>query len=131
MSSQVYQIIGARVRQRRNQLGWSTRGLADKAGCSQTAIVDYENERRPNISGDILIRLAAALGVSADYLLGKTDDLVSDVLSEEWIAAFKEFTAVGMTPAHVRMAVRAFLVLRELMTDAPPDPGGVGPPPSV
>lgn len=50
--------------------------LAHKMGINRTVIADYEVERA-TVHGDILIRFSYELDVSADYLLGITDDPTS------------------------------------------------------
>jgi len=51
-------------------MGWSQADLADAAGLQQSALSHYENgTRRPSFTN--LRRLASALGVSTDYLVGQ------------------------------------------------------------
>lgn len=58
-----------RLRETRIGLGWSQADLAEAAGLQQSALSHYENGvRRPSFTN--LRRLAAALGVSTDFLVG-------------------------------------------------------------
>jgi transcriptional regulator with XRE-family HTH domain len=60
--------LGRRVRRRRRFLDLSQEALAARAGINRTQISLYENAVRQPLAG-VLVRLAAALEVSADQLL--------------------------------------------------------------
>jgi transcriptional regulator with XRE-family HTH domain len=60
--------LGRRVRRRRYFLDLSQETLAHRAGIHRTQISLYESGRRMPLAAT-LVRLAAALGVSADQLL--------------------------------------------------------------
>lgn len=61
--------LGVRMRAKRKLLGWNQRDLAERLGVSQPAISAWESEReRP--SGGMLLRIAAVLGESLDFLIG-------------------------------------------------------------
>lgn len=66
-------IKGDRVRQLRKTLGLSQEELAEAVAIDQTQISDYERSKG-NPTASSLVGLADALGTSADYLLGRTDD---------------------------------------------------------
>lgn len=101
-----------RLKQVRERMGWSQRRLADEVGCSQQAILDYEKGRR-RPAGDILVRLAVALGVSGSWLLGESDDPTrNDRLPRGWVQAVEGWIAIGLTPSDVQQAVRAWRVAR-------------------
>ncbi len=60
---------GKRMRDRRRELGITQAQLAEMVGTAQARISQIENgESEPSI--DVLMRLARALGVTTDYLLG-------------------------------------------------------------
>ena len=62
-----------RLKKLREDLGISQRELARRAGISSAMISLYEaGKKSPTI--DVLMKLAVVLEVSADYLLGLTDD---------------------------------------------------------
>src|SRR5579859_1931105 len=63
-----------RIRERRKALGLSQDDLAELTGCLQTQISRYENNEAIPMS-DALEALARALQVSADWLLGITEEL--------------------------------------------------------
>jgi transcriptional regulator with XRE-family HTH domain len=62
-------VLGLRLARLRNERGFTQVELAEKLGIAQPIVSDYERGRlRPH--PDMLSRLAAALQVSADQLLG-------------------------------------------------------------
>jgi methanogenic corrinoid protein MtbC1/DNA-binding XRE family transcriptional regulator len=69
--------LGARVRDRRLKKGWTQEQLADGARVTRVCIVAVEGGKQ-NVSMDIVVRLANALGVSPQALLsdgGETDQV--------------------------------------------------------
>ena len=73
--------FGERLASKRHEKGWSQRELARQAGVSHTIVADVEKGARQAISTDAAKKLARALGVSVDYLIGTFED------EEEEIAA--------------------------------------------
>ena len=68
MPSTVPASLGRRVADCREQLGWTQRALAERAGLSVTFVSEVENDRR--VPGtEALLALANALGSSLDYLV--------------------------------------------------------------
>ncbi len=65
--------IGDRIRLIREQRGLTRQQLAERIDTSVGIIYFYEKNRKIP-SAEILKRIAEALNVSADYLLGLTDD---------------------------------------------------------
>ncbi len=63
----------SRIYELRNRLQWSQTELAERSGLSQNAISNYERGTREAGSA-ALASIAHALGCSADYLLGLTND---------------------------------------------------------
>ncbi len=61
--------IGGRLRSARRRLGWSREALAFHSGISWSAIAQVEIGRRQNLRPTTLQALAAALGVTIDYLV--------------------------------------------------------------
>lgn len=60
----------------RKEYGWTQTELANRLNISQQAVSKYEKEERdPDI--DVLLRIAKLFNVSADYLLGLTNNKVS------------------------------------------------------
>ncbi len=68
------QIIGARVRAARERKGWTQGQLAYKSGTAPAQISRIEHNERPGAQARLVANIAEALGVSLDYLLGRTND---------------------------------------------------------
>ncbi len=78
-----YQIIGARIRQRRTELGYKQYTLAEKLGISSNHISSIENGRE-HPSLETLLSICELLAVTPDYLLlgnMHTNDLSQDILA--------------------------------------------------
>ena len=61
-----------RIKQLREEFGYTQQDLANKIDGAKSTIAMYENEtRKPSM--DILIKLSEILDCSIDYLLGKSD----------------------------------------------------------
>jgi transcriptional regulator with XRE-family HTH domain len=69
--------FGERIILTRKQLKWSQDDLAKKIGTSAPIVGRYEREEiKPSI--EVAVKLADALNVSLDYLLGKSDKMILD-----------------------------------------------------
>lgn len=66
-------VFGSRVLEQRKKLGLSQSELGAKVGLTHKAISTIENGKR-GTSLENLVELAYVFHVSADYLLGITDD---------------------------------------------------------
>jgi transcriptional regulator with XRE-family HTH domain len=62
------------MRELRHQHGLSAKTLADLADIDMRHVYRLEAEKRPNVSAVVLARVAVALDVTLEYLLGLTDD---------------------------------------------------------
>ncbi|TVQ79774.1 MAG: XRE family transcriptional regulator [Phycisphaeraceae bacterium] len=87
-------IFAERLKASRDARGQSQSDLAARAGFQASAISHFETGRRTP-SFDNLRRLANALNVTTDYLLGRVDEM--DAYSEEANPIFREFR--DMSPA--------------------------------
>lgn len=65
--------IGERILRLRIKNEMKQKELADKVGITEATLSRYENGLR-SPKGEIVSKLAEALGVSSDYLLGLTDE---------------------------------------------------------
>jgi len=63
--------LGARIRRYREDKGLTQTALADAAGLSKTYLSELESGAGRRPSGDVLLRIADALGVSIADLLGR------------------------------------------------------------
>jgi transcriptional regulator with XRE-family HTH domain len=68
------QELGKRIVAAREQIGWSQRELVRVSGVGQNNLSVLEQGKKPGVRADTVVRLAEALHVSADYLLGLTDE---------------------------------------------------------
>jgi transcriptional regulator with XRE-family HTH domain len=66
--------FGQRIIDSRERNGWTRRELAKRSGLHEQHLLKIEQGLRKRIEGDTLIRLARALGCSADYLLGLKEE---------------------------------------------------------
>ena len=65
--------LGARIRTRRQQLGWTQEQLSDRVGISKGFLSDLENGKR-SVRAENLLDLSRALGVSIDQLMTGSKD---------------------------------------------------------
>jgi transcriptional regulator with XRE-family HTH domain len=64
--------IGQRIRQRREELGWSLSRLAEEAGVGKGYVWSLEKgDTKARPSGQTIYRIAEALGVTMSDLLGR------------------------------------------------------------
>jgi transcriptional regulator with XRE-family HTH domain len=62
--------IGVRVVLSRTRRGWSQKELSEKTGLSQKTLSLLEKGHSQRLYAETVVRLAKALGVSTDWLLG-------------------------------------------------------------
>ena len=67
------QEFGRRIVAARTLRGWSQQDLVRASGVGQNNLSDLEQGKKPGVRADTVVRLAEALGVGTDYLLGLTD----------------------------------------------------------
>lgn len=99
-----------RLKEVREDRGLSQSELARRAGVTQQAIAQYESGTRAP-SGEALVSLSLALGVSPAYLLERTDSPERiDHLPPEWEKVVEEALETGLSPEDVRRAMRMLRV---------------------
>lgn len=64
--------VGARIRARREELGWTQEELARKASISKSFLSDVENGKR-SVGADKLLDISRALSRSLDFLMTGKD----------------------------------------------------------
>lgn len=68
------QYFGEKLRTLRLERGWSQKALAEKLGVVSASVSAYEQAKKyPSI--EVLIKVCKVFDVSADYLLGLSDDM--------------------------------------------------------
>ena len=81
--------LGQRVKALKTKLGMNQKELADKSGITQATISRIESEKVQQLKSDALSRLAEALGVTVDYLVGRTNALTpSDIVESDPTAQY-------------------------------------------
>jgi len=68
--------LGDRIKQRREELGWTQEALANRAGLSKGFVSDIENGKR-GIGAQSLLDVAQVLGMSLDYLMKGSEEASS------------------------------------------------------
>jgi transcriptional regulator with XRE-family HTH domain len=66
-------IFGLRLKAARDNRGWTQGDLANASGVPSMMISHFETGVRPSASAATLVKLANALSVSIDYLLGRVE----------------------------------------------------------
>jgi transcriptional regulator with XRE-family HTH domain len=67
--------FGKRLKEAREIRGLTQDDLADRAGVTAVQISHYETGVKPSASAITLVKLADALSVTIDYLLGRTNQM--------------------------------------------------------
>ena len=66
--------LGERVHLLRRRVGWTQRELGEAAGINANTIARIERSDVKDPGGQIVARLARALGTTTDYLLGLSEE---------------------------------------------------------
>ncbi len=75
--------FGQRLEAARKVAGLTQPQLGERIGRSLTAVNEWENDKRPPDGGHMMVRLAATLGVSVDYLLtGREPTGIAAIITE-------------------------------------------------
>lgn len=70
--------IGQRIKQRRTELGWSQRDLAEKMGYNNNSTVARIENGKVDIPQSRIIKFGEVLGVSIGHLMGWEEDIKKD-----------------------------------------------------
>lgn len=96
--------LGKRLREIRDKRQWSQAELEQKSGIPAVMISQFETGIRKNPSAATLMKLANALAISMDYLIGRTDvptpvggpaDVLLRAMENASGSTFEAVTAVG------------------------------------
>jgi transcriptional regulator with XRE-family HTH domain len=102
------------LRSARERAGWTREALAYHSGVTWSAIAQIESGRRQDVRLSSLAALAAALGVSVDYLAGAPTTIRPDLArhrgliygsDEDFVVALAPFLAEGVARADGVLAV--------------------------
>lgn len=69
--------VGERLRKAREDRGWSQVELGRRCGINHIVLSRIETKNKKDVNGKTLRKLAQALRVSGDYLLGLKDEMES------------------------------------------------------
>ena len=83
-------IFGQRLREARELRGWTQEQLAYESHVSAATISHFETGKRQRASAANLVKLATALSVSVDYLLGRVD--AADLRDDRVQATFRRLS---------------------------------------
>ena len=88
--------LTGRIRQKMDERQINQSQLAKNAGITPAALSQILSEDRTP-SSEVLVKLAKALGVSVDYLVGQSDDVnLSDLLQNEAVQVFfRDFSSLS------------------------------------
>lgn len=85
------QYFGEKLRALRKERGWSQKELAGRLGLVAASVSAYEQDKKvPSV--EILIKICSVFQVSADYLLGLSDDMrmMRAELTDEQMALLRQ-----------------------------------------
>jgi transcriptional regulator with XRE-family HTH domain len=102
--------LGKRIAARRLDLGWSQNELARRAGVNHPTLFKIEAEQRLNPSIGTVVRIARALGTTAEALLGIERDETRLVVDANKTAVVVEIRPLGRKVSEsTRSRVQTFI----------------------
>lgn len=87
--------LGKKIRQLRKEKGYTLEKLADLTESSKSYIWELENKDLPRPSADKITKIANVLGVTADYLMSKSQKPPSDTVLDA--AFFRDYQDLDET----------------------------------
>ena len=87
--------LGNKIRDLRKQKGYTLEELADRTDSSKSYIWELENKNPPRPSADKVGRIAAALGVTSDYLMSKSQKAPGESVLDD--AFFRDYQNLDET----------------------------------
>lgn len=113
-------LFGRRLRELRDARGWTQGQLAERARVPPAMISHFETGVRGAPSADNLVKLANALEVSLDYLLGRADQ--PEIASPRVAAVFRRLGNASAETVDAAIDVVDALVARERRGKTGDDP---------
>lgn len=87
-------VFTLRIKLARDKKGWSQAELARNAEITPAAVNQFEKgSRKPNMP--ILLKLAKALDVSIDYLVGESDEENESKVQNQWQEFYRGFSELS------------------------------------
>ena len=96
--------MGEKIRTLRKKKDLTLDRLAEAAGASKSYIWELENKNPPRPSGEKVAAIAAALGVTADFLLDSRGEVAEENAVDE--AFFREYSEM---PPETKDKIRAMV----------------------
>lgn len=85
--------LGDKIRELRKQKRYTIEKLAELTESSKSYIWELENKNSPRPSADKIARIAAVLGVTAEYLLDQTETVqVADAADEAFFRKYRRMS---------------------------------------
>jgi len=101
-------VFGHKLRDLRRKKGFTQTKLSELSGVSRRAIVHYENHaKRPTV--DKVIKLAEALGVSDEELLGFSKQEKKKVIEDISYKIMKKFRVIEKLPTRDQNTIFQFI----------------------
>jgi transcriptional regulator with XRE-family HTH domain len=72
------EIFGEKLRNRRIERGLTLEGLAEKIGSTKAYVWQLENKKPAKPSGELLLKIAGVLDISAEYLIDDSSSTPTD-----------------------------------------------------
>jgi transcriptional regulator with XRE-family HTH domain len=87
--------LGNKIRDLRKKKGYTLEQLADRTDSSKSYIWELENKNPPRPSADKVGKIAAALGVTSDYLMSKSQKAPGESVLDD--AFFRDYQNLDET----------------------------------
>jgi transcriptional regulator with XRE-family HTH domain len=87
--------LGKKIRDLRKERGYTLEGLAEKTESSKSYIWELENKDPPRPSAEKVAKIAAALGVTSDYLMSKSQRAPGESVIDQ--AFFRDYQDLDET----------------------------------
>lgn len=116
-------MVGDRIKRLRQHKGYSITELAEMAGVSKSYLSYIERNLQNNPSLQFLVKIAAPLETSVEYIIGQSIDAKKaepgvDILDEEWKSIIQKAINDGMSKDDFR-EYRDFLRFRHWKKSRP------------
>lgn len=99
--------LGKKIRELRKQKGWTLEKLAELTESSKSYIWELENKSPPRPSAEKIGKIAAVLGVTAEYLIDTTKKSPNEDVVDR--AFFREYQRLDeKTKAKIRSLVEVW-----------------------
>jgi len=102
-----------RIKDLRSSQGLLQKDIETALNIGRSTLSNYENEKR-SLNPDLINKLCDIFGVTADYLLCRSDNPSPVVLPDD-LALLRAYRAA---PDHIRTAIRSMLQMDEKDTQA-------------